>query len=255
MATMCEEMVFNGKTAIITGAASGMGQVAAQSLSRLGASVVMCDVNEATLKNACEEINVKGGGKAFSCVSDVRCFADAEKAANLALEKTGRIDILLNFAGGWEPRMLDSMRPFHVQPVEVLDWGLDVNLRGAIYFARACMPSMVRAKGGVICCIGSVNGFFGDAMGPMYGVAKSGLFNFVKSLALAGAEYGVRAFCVSPGPVMTRPGMAAMKTPLNRGATPDEIVEFILYLCSDKGSFVTGSNHVIDGGFLAMRPK
>ena len=252
---MGKEIVFNGKTAIITGAASGMGRVASRLLSGSGASVVMCDVNDAALKDACEEINSNGNGKAYLCVTDVRHFADAKKAANLALEKTGRIDILLNFAGGWEPRMLDSMRPFHEQPVEVLDWGLDVNLRGAIYFARACMPSMVGARGGVICCIGSVNGFFGDAMGPMYGVAKSGLFNFVKSLALAGAEYGVRAFCVSPGPVMTRPGMAAMKTPLNRGATPEEIVEFILYLCSDKGSFVTGSNHVIDGGFLAMRPK
>ena len=252
---MGEEIVFNGKTVIITGAASGMGRVASRLLSGSGASVVMCDINDVALKDACEGINANGKGKAYPCVTDVRCFADAEKSANLALEKTGRIDILLNFAGGWEPRMLDSMRPFHEQPVEVLDWGLDVNLRGAIYFARACMPSMVRAKGGVICCIGSVNGFFGDAMGPMYGVAKSGLFNFVKSLALAGAEYGVRAFFVSPGPVMTRPGMAAMKTPLNRGATPDEIVEFILYLCSDKGSFVTGSNHVIDGGFLAMRPK
>ena len=252
---MGEEIVFNGKTVIITGAASGMGRVASRLLGGLGASVVMCDVNDAALKDASEEINSSGSGKAYPCVTDVRRFADAEKAANLALEKTGRIDILLNFAGGWEPRMLDSMLPFHEQPVEVLDWGLDVNLRGAIYFARACMPSMVRARGGVICCIGSVNGFFGDAMGPMYGVAKSGLFNFVKSLALVGAEYGIRAFCVSPGPVMTRPGMAAMRTPLNRGATPDEIVEFILYLCSDKGSFVTGSNHVIDGGFLAMRPK
>ena len=232
-----------------------MGRVASRLLIESGASVVMCDVNDAALRDSCEEINANGNGKAYPCVVDVRRFADAEKAVAVALEKTGRIDVLLNFAGGWEPRMLDSMLPFHEQPVEVLDWGLDVNLRGAIYFARACMPTMVRMKGGVICCIGSVNGFFGDAMGPMYGVAKSGLFNFVKSLALAGAEYGVRAFCVSPGPVMTRPGMAAMKTPLNRGATPDEIVEFILYLCSDKGSFVTGSNHVIDGGFLAMRPK
>lgn len=244
---------FSGKTAIITGAASGMGRVAARMLSQQGASVVLCDVNEKALCLVNDEISTDG--KAYPCIADVRRYADAEKAVLLALKKTSRIDLLLNFAGGWEPRMLGSMKPFHEQPVDVIDWGIDVNLRGAIYFTRACLPTMVAQGSGVVCCVGSVNGYFGDAMGPMYGVAKSGLFNFVKSVALDGAPYGVRAFCVSPGPVMTRPGMATMKTPLNRGASPEEVVEFILYLCSDKGSFVTGSNHVIDGGFLAMRPK
>ena len=245
---------FEGKTAVVTGAASGMGRVASRKLCEAGASVVMCDVNADALAAAADELNGLGKGKAYPCLTDVRKFADAEKAAALALEKTSRIDYLMNFAGGWEPRMLDSMKPFHEQPVEVLDWGLDVNLRGAVYMTRACMPTMVKARGGVICCIGSVNGFFGDAMGPMYGIAKSGLFNFVKSLALDGAQYGVRAFSVSPGPVLTRPGMAVMKTPLNRVASPEEVVDFILYLCSEKGSFVTGSNHVIDGGFLSLRP-
>ena len=80
--------------------------------------------------------------------------------------------------------MLGSMKPFHEQPVDVIDWGIDVNLRGAIYFTRACLPTMVSQGRGVVCCVGSVNGYFGDAMGPMYGVAKSGLFNFVKSVAL-----------------------------------------------------------------------
>ena len=241
-------MSFNGQTAVVTGAASGMGLAASKTLRAAGANVVMCDVNETALSAAAAEIG------AFACPADVRRYADAERAAALAIEKTGRIDILVNFAGGWEPRMLNSLKPFHEQGVDVIDWGLDVNLRGAIYFARAVMPSMVAARRGVICCVGSVNGFFGDGMGPMYGASKAGLFNFVKSLALDGAEFGVRAFCVSPGPVMTRPGMATMKTPLGRAASPQEVVDFILYLCSEKGSFVTGSNHVIDGGFLSMRP-
>ena len=244
----------NGKTAVLTGAASGLGLCMSRTLCEQGANVVMCDVNAERLEEVASEINACGKGRAIACVSDVRRYADAERAAALAMEETGRIDILVNFAGGWEPRMLDSMKPFHEQPVEVLDWGLDVNLRGAIYFTRACMPRMVEQKSGVIVCIGSVNGFFGCGMGPMYGVAKSGLFNFVKSLALDGSPHGVRAFCVAPGPVMTRPGMAAMKTPLGRGATPQEVVDFILYLCSEKGGFVTGSVHVIDGGFVAQRP-
>ena len=246
---------FDGMTAVVTGAASGMGKCLSKCLAEAGATIVLCDVDEGALDHAAEELGGSGRGVVLPCVCDVRRYEDAKQAAEIALTRTGRIDLLFNFAGGWEPRMCNSPRPFHEQPVEVLDWGLDVNLRGPVYLTRACLPAMVKAGRGVICCVGSVNGFFGDGSGPMYGASKAGLFNFVKSLALDGAAYGVRAFCVAPGPVMTRPGMAAMKTPLGRGATPQEVVEFILYLCSSKGSFVTGSTHVIDGGFLSMRPQ
>ena len=248
-------MAESAKTFVITGAASGMGKVLARRVCAQGNVAVMCDIDAMRLKESADEINIGVDCRAYACVVDVRRYADAEKAAALALDRTGRIDVLVNFAGGWEPRMLDSMKPFHEQPVETLDWGIDVNLRGAVYFARACMPAMIVARTGVVCNVGSVNGFFGDGMGPMYGAAKAGLFNFAKSLALDGAKYGIRAFCVAPGPVLTRSGMAAMETPLGRAASPDEVVDFILHLCSEKCSFVTGSTHVIDGGFLAMRPK
>jgi len=252
-----ESKEFKGKTAVITGAASGMGRCLAETFCATGGNAILCDINAESVDAVAAEISAKGRGMAWACVTDVRRYVDAERAAELALEKTGRIDMLFNFAGGWEPRMCNSMVPFHEQPVEVIDWGLDVNLRGPVYMTRACMPAMLKAKSGVICCVGSVNGAYGDAMGPMYGASKSGLFNFVKSITLDGAKSGVRAFCVAPGPVMTRPGMAAMSmdTPIGRGATPQEVVDFILYLSSEKGSFVAGSTHFIDGGFVAMRPK
>ena len=247
---------FKGKTAVLTGAASGMGLRTAQELARTGANVVLCDVNAAALEAAAAEIDAAGGGRAYACVCDVRRFADAERAAALALERTGRIDLVIPFAGGYEPRMCDSPVPFYEQPVEVLDWGIDVNLKGAIYFARACMPAMVKGgRGGVICCMGSTSGFEGDAKGAMYGTAKSGLFTFVKGLALAGAPHGIRAFCVTPGPVMTRPGMAGMKTLLGTQAETQELVDYILYLCSENGRCVTGSNHVMDCGRLTMKPQ
>ncbi|MEN6545916.1 MAG: SDR family oxidoreductase, partial [Armatimonadia bacterium] len=81
-----------------------------------------------------------------------------------------------------------------------------------------------------------------------YGAAKSGMIGLTKSLALYGAPHGIRSCCVSPGPVLTRPAMANMKTRLGRAAEPDEIVSLILYLCSDEAAFITGSNYVIDGG-------
>ena len=252
---MVDMTEYRGRTAVITGAASGMGLCASQKLCAAGATVVMCDINAEALEKCAAEINAKGPGVAWPCVTDVRKFADAQKAADLALAKTGRIDLLIPFAGGWEPRMRESYKPFFEQPVEVIDWGLDVNLRGPVYFARACMPAMVRAKKGVICCIGSTDGFESSASGPMYGTSKSGLFNFVKGLAQAGASFGVRAFCVAPGPVMTRPGMANMQTLLRTQAEPWELVDFILFLASDCCRCITGSTHVMDCGRLSMKPE
>ena len=240
---------FVNRTALITGAGSGMGLLAAKLFAAQGASVVLADINKEAVDEAVENIR-SNGGKATGIVTDVRNYADAEKAAASALENYKRIDYLLCFAGGYEPRCCNSFLPFYEQPIEVIDWGLDVNLRGPVYFARACMPAMVKQKYGVIVCLGSVSGVQACGSGPMYGTSKSGLFQFVKCLALAGAPHNVRAVCVAPGPVLTRPGMANMPTPLKRAAEPVEVVEFIMNLCSDSSSFVTGSTHFIDGGYL-----
>ena len=243
---------FSGKTAVITGAASGMGLCTSKTLAQEGCNVFMCDINEKGVKKAADEINSLGKGKAYAVVADVRKFADAERSAALAMEKTGRIDLLINYAGGNEARCCKSFKPFYEQPVEVIDWGLDVNLKGAVYFSRACMPYMVKAKSGVIVCIGSVTGFEGAGCGSMYGTAKSGLHNFVVGLAKAGSPYGVRAFCVSPGPVLTRPAMAKMTTSLGFASQPQEIVDYVLYMASPKGRSVTGTTHIIDAGRLAL---
>ena len=243
---------FAGKVAVLTGAASGMGLRTAERLAKAGAKVVMCDINAEALETAAAAIRAAGGA-VETCVTDVRKFADAEKAAALALDAFGAIDILIPFAGGNEARICGTKGiPFYEQPVETIDWGLDVNLRGPVYFARACMPAMVKAKKGVICLIGSVMGVEADKIGAMYGAAKSGLFNFVKSLALAGGPHGVRAVCVSPGPVLTRPGMSTMATVRGTAAQPDELVNVILYLCSDAASFVTGTNILVDGGHMCV---
>ena len=244
--------LYDGKTAVITGAASGMGLCTSRTLASAGATVVMCDINEDGLRKAADEINALGKGRAYAVVADVRKYADAERAAALAVEKTGKIDLLVNYAGGNEARCCKSFVPFYEQPVEVIDWGLDVNLKGAVYFSRACMPYMVKAKSGVIVCIGSVTGFEGDGNGAMYGTSKSGLFNFVVGLAKAGAPHGVRAFCVSPGPVLTRPAMAKMQTALGFASQPQEIVDYILYNASECCPSMTGANLLIDAGRLCV---
>ena len=240
---------FAGKTAVITGGASGMGLLAGKKFAAQGATVLLVDINKDAVESAVKDI-CDAGGKAIGITADVRVYTDAEKAAALALEKTGRIDYLLCFAGGYEARCCNSHVPFYEQPIEVIDWGIDVNLKGPIYFARACMPAMIRQKNGVIVCLGSVSGEEGNGMGAMYGTSKRGLKQFVKSMAVAGAPHNVRALCVAPGPVLTRPGMAAMKTPLGRAAEPIEVVDMIMQFCTSDSSFVTGSTHFIDGGYL-----
>ncbi|MBQ9893528.1 MAG: SDR family oxidoreductase [Bacteroidales bacterium] len=245
-----KEIDFKGKVAVITGAASGMGLHAARQFARLGARVIMCDINEAALNEAAASV----GEAAVPVQGDVRDFNYALSAAEAA-RSAGGADFLLNFAGGYEARCCNSPVPFYEQPVEVLDWGIDVNLKGPVYFSRAIMPQMVEKGAGVIILLGSVTGFEGDGMGAMYGTAKSGLFNFVKGLAIAGAPHGVRAVCVTPGPVLSRAAMNNMPTLMGRAAELDELVDVILFMCSDNASFITGSNHVVDGGRLCMYQK
>ena len=242
-----KEIKFGGKVAVITGAASGMGLYSAKEFVRLGAKVIMCDVNEAALAQAAAEI----GEAAVPVCGDVRNCEYAEAVAAEAA-KLGGADYLVACAGGNEARCCNSRVPFFEQPYEVLDWGIDVNLKGPIYFARALMPQMVAKKSGVIVMLGSVTGFEGDGVGSMYGTAKSGLFNFVKGLAIAGAPHGVRAVCITPGPVLSRAAMNSMPTLMGRAAELEELVDVILFMCSDNASFITGTNHVVDGGRLCM---
>lgn len=243
---------FTDGVAVITGAASGMGLLAAQRFIERGASAVLIDANQAAVTAAVAGLPQ---GRALATVADVRRWNDVEQAIADALQRFGRIDWLLNFAGGAETRVLGLTNvPFHELPPEAIDWGLDVNLKGPVYFSRAVLPTMIAQKRGVIINLGSVSGIEGAASAVCYSAAKSGLIGLTKSLALCGAPHGVRSCCVSPGPVLTRPGMAAMRTRLGRAAEPGEVVDLILYLCSDRAAFITGSNHVIDGGRVCGGP-
>ena len=243
-----KEIDFKDRNVVITGAASGMGLLASEEFARLGAKVIMCDISREVLLREASRV----GG--IPMCGDVREYSFAQSVADMT-GTMGGADILAAFAGGNEARCCNSNVPFYQQPIEVIDWGIDVNLKGPVYFSRALMPQMVAKQGGVICLLGSVTGFEGSGLGSMYGTAKSGIFNFVKGLALAGSPHGVRAFCVSPGPVLTRAAMADMPTPMGRAAEPHEIVDVILFLCSENASYVTGSNHVVDGGRLCMYTK
>ena len=244
-------MEFKGKVAIATGAASGMGLLFCQCFAAEGGDVLLCDINEEALIEKTKEINEKGVGRAEYAVCDVRDYEQICAARDKCVEAFGRIDILCNFAGGYEPRML-NVQPgieFPDIPIDVFDWGLDVNLKGPFYFAHAVLGVMRDQKTGLIINLGSITGMEGSSVGMAYPTSKAGLmFGLTKSQAQYGAKYGIRSVCVSPGPVLTRPGMATMKTLLGRAAEPQEIIDLILFIASSKGQFINGENIMIDGG-------
>lgn len=249
-------MNFTNKCAIATGAASGMGLLFCQEFVKLGGNVLMCDANEQEVMKKADEINADYPGHAVGFCCDVRDYAQVCKARDTAVEKFGSIDVMVNFAGGAEMRVLKQSGEFPDVPIEVFDWSIDVNLKGQFYFDHAVLKQMRTQKSGVIINIGSITGEEGTAGDIGYSASKSAAMNgLTKSIALYGARYGIRCVCVAPGPVLTRPGMAAMKTALGRAAQPKEIVDLILYVASDEGSFFNGVSLLMDGGRNVMFNK
>ena len=250
-------MDFKNQVAISTGAASGLGLLFAENFAALGGDVLMCDVNEVVLAEKVAEINAKGEGKAIGVVCDVRDYAQVCSARDRAVTEFGRIDVMANCAGGTAVRMCKVDREAYPEfpdvPIDVYDWGIDVNLKGPFYFAHAVLGQMREQKSGLIINIGSITGAEGDKYGMDYPTSKAGLmYGLTKSIAQFGAKYGIRCVCVSPGPVLTRAAMANMKTLLGRAADPQEIIDLCLFLASDKGQFINGENIMIDGGRNAM---
>ncbi len=250
-------MDFYGQVAISTGAASGMGLLFAQCFADLGGNVVLCDVNQEVLDEKVDEINAKGKGKAIGLYCDVRDYSQVCAVRDKTVETFGRIDVVANFAGGYAVRMkkvdTEKYPEFPDIPIDVFDWGIDVNLKGPFYFAHAVLKQMREQKSGLVLNIGSISGAEGSSVGMEYPTSKAGLmYGFTKSVAQYGSKYGIRCVCISPGPVLTRANMAQMQTLLGRAAEPQEIIDLCLFVASDKGQFINGENIMIDGGRNAM---
>lgn len=250
-------MEFKNKAAIVTGGSSGIGLLFAQCFVREGGCVVIAGRDAEKLQAKVDELNGIRSGSAAGVPCDVRFYDQVCAVCNKAVETFGSIDVLVNSAGGAERRIFNVPdSEFPDVPIEAYDWSIDVNLKGQLHFDHAVMKQMREQKSGVIIHLGSIVGEEGSAGSIAYSASKSGAMNgLTKSVALYGGKYGVRCVCVSPGPVMTRPGMAVMKTLVGRGADTQEIVDLMMYLASDKAAFITGEDILIDGGRNILRNK
>ena len=244
------EIKFDNKVAIVSGGSDGIGLLFAKCFVEAGGSVMITGRNAEKLQNRVDELNQIRPGCAAGVPCDVRFYDQVCAVCDKTVELFGSIDVLINSAGGAERRIFNvEDKEFPDVPIEAYDWSIDVNLKGQLHFDHAAMKQMREQKSGVIIHLGSIVGEEGSSGSIAYSASKSGAMNgLTKSVALYGGKYGVRCVCVSPGPVMTRPAMANMKTGLGRAAETQEVVDFIMYLTSEKAAAITGSNHFIDCG-------
>ena len=248
-------MEFLNKTVLISGGASGIGLLAGKCFAERGANIVLADINEAALAAAVAEIK-EITPHVIGRQTDVTDYEQVCACRDAAVAAFGTIDVLIPCAGGAETRMKGLKGNFFEFPISVLEFSIKMNLMGALYFDHAVMQVMAEQKSGVIIHIGSITGEEGSASNLGYATSKSALMTgSLKSVALAGANFGVRVCCVAPGPVMTRPGMARMMTLMDYPAETQEIVDMLLYLASDKARSITGTTIFVDGGRSIMHHK
>jgi NAD(P)-dependent dehydrogenase (short-subunit alcohol dehydrogenase family) len=243
--------LFEGKVALVTGAGSGIGRASALAFAREGAKVMVSDVNAASCEETAAMIGQTGRQAAF-----MACNVASEQEVQALVARTvaefGRLDCAFNNAG------ISNSRPDF--DLDLFRRTIEINLYGVAYGVKFQLEQMVKQKSGAIVNTASIAGLSGQGM-PDYVASKHGVVGITRSAALRYAALGIRVNAVCPGviatgmtdPLMKDPEMKARieaMTPMQRMGTADEIAEAVIWLCSDKASFVTGQALAVDGGCL-----
>ena len=243
--------LLDGKTAIVTGAARGIGKAIALKFAQEGANIAFTDlVIDENAEATAKEIEALGV-KAKAYASNAASFEDTAKVVEAIHADFGRIDILVNNAGITRDGLMMRMTE------QQWDMVINVNLKSAFNFIHACTPIMMRQKGGSIINMASVVGVHGNAGQCNYAASKAGMIALAKSIAQELGPKGVRANAVAPGFIET--AMTAQlpeeirkdwmkKIPLRRGGQTEDIANVCLFLASDMSSYVSGQVIQIDGG-------
>lgn len=246
------------KVAIVTGGSSGIGRAISLLFAREGAKVMIADINSAedvlaTIRNA--------GGQAEFVKTDVSDSSQVRRLVSETLRTLGTVDIVCNNAG------IELLRLLTETDEDEWDRVIDTNLKGPFLVSKYVLPHMIRKKNGAIVNIASQLGVVGAERFTAYCASKGGLILLTKAMALECAKYGVRVNCVCPGAIETpmldrevnlekRPDEARMqfvgKHPVGRLGSPEEVANAVLFLASDKASFITGEALLVDGAYVAQ---
>lgn len=250
--------LLDGDTAIVTGAASGIGREVAAHFTEEGANVVIADIDEESGLNAETALNNQPGEITFVQM-DVTDSEQVEILIETTVEEFGGLDVLVNNAGG---SFGDGK--LHEIDEEVWERNLEVNLKGPFLCSKAAVPAMIESGGGRIVHTSSVNALTGIAL-TSYSSAKSGIFALSRTIATQYGCHGIRSNVVCPGTIQTENRREAMNRkdapdiesewldqyPVGRLGRPEDVADAVLYLASPMSSFVTGTELVVDGGLTA----
>lgn len=255
---MLTERDLDGRVAIVTGAAMGIGKACAVALSHAGASVVLADIDTEAGEAAAAGISA-GGGEALFVRCDVTRMSDIELAAAAAVERFGGVDILVNNAA----RAIGGK----VDEIDEDSWNtvLSTNLTSVWRGMRVCVPLMKQRGGGAIVSMSSVQALTGFTGWAAYAAAKGGINSLTQQAALDLAPHKIRVNAIAPGTIMTPLNERVFREhpnpdelirtwnsahPLGRFGTPEEVADAAVFLASDRASFITGTLLRVDGGLL-----
>ena len=246
-----------GKTCIVTGGASGIGEAVVRRFVQEGAEVMIADRNLAGAQNLTQIL----GSQVCAIQCDVGSELAVKEVADAAIRRWGRVDVLVNNAGS------ELNRSYDQTTVEEWDRVLDTDLKGPWLFCKHVVPHMVKAGRGSVINVSSLNGLVGFPLSTAYGSAKGGLVVFTKDIAIELAQTGVRFNCVCPGviatPMMERwtdlmPDKAEAQKmlrgvmPIGRMGTAEEVAGAIYFFASDDSALCQGAVLSVDGGFVAQ---
>jgi NAD(P)-dependent dehydrogenase (short-subunit alcohol dehydrogenase family) len=248
---------FEGKVALVTGAASGIGQSTALLYAKYGAKVVVSDINDTAGPQTVDAIT-EAKGEAIFVHADVSKPEDCMKLVEQALTRYGRLDFACNNAG-----IGGEQNPVGQLSVEGWNQTLAINLSGVFYCMRHEIEAMLKNNGGSIVNMASILGQVGFAGAAAYVSAKHGVVGLTRTAALEYSKAGIRVNAVGPAFIQTPmiagvtadPGSAQALTaahPIGRLGQPEEVAELVIWLSSNKASFVTGSYYAVDGGYLTQ---
>ena len=248
-----------GRIALVTGGAKGIGQAIATLAAQEGAKVVIMDYDETALQATVSRLQAEHY-EVTGVVGDVSKATDCKRAVDTAIEKYGKLQLLFSNAG---VPLIASIKD--VEPADV-DRVVDINLKGMIYICKYAIPELIKAGGGAIVTTGSEMAFAADPANPVYDASKAGVVMLTKSMALDLIQYNIRVNSVCPGVTNTPLLQMEVETspdpkqreaennawaPIGRVADPMEIAHPALFLASDMASFMVGSAVMVDGGFTA----